>query len=56
MGLPRHATLDVGDVDGDGDLDIVAGNFSIERDESSDWVDVWVEPAETIARRSVAPR
>jgi len=40
MGTPRHATLDVGDIDGDGDLDIVAGNFSIEKSATA-WVDVW---------------
>jgi hypothetical protein len=39
-GTPRHATLDVGDIDGDGHLDIVVGNFSIEKPMTS-WVDVW---------------
>jgi hypothetical protein len=37
---PRHATLDLGDVDGDGDLDILVGNFLIEA-ENVPWVEVW---------------
>ena len=41
MGVPRHATIDVGDIDGDGDVDIVAGNFSLEK-ASSPWIDVWI--------------
>lgn len=41
MGFPRHAAVDVGDIDGDGDIDIVAGNFSIGKPMES-WVDVWI--------------
>ena len=41
MGFPRHATLDVGDIDGDGLPDIVTGTFSIENATSS-WVEVWL--------------
>jgi hypothetical protein len=41
MGFPRHATLDTGDIDGDGDADIIVGYFSIEKP-SAAWVDVWV--------------
>jgi len=41
MGVPRHATLDLGDMDGDGDTDIITGNFSLETTPSA-WVDVWV--------------
>jgi hypothetical protein len=41
MGSPRHAALDVGDVDRDGDVDIVAGNFSIGA-RMENWVDVWI--------------
>ena len=40
MGFPRHATLDIGDIDGDGDIDIVTGYFSVDKPAPS-WVDVW---------------
>jgi hypothetical protein len=48
MGFPRHATLDVGDVNHDGRPAIVVGNFSIDKPIQS-WVDVWTE-------RAAAPR
>jgi hypothetical protein len=40
IGPPRHASLDVADIDGDGDLDIVAGNFFMDGS-APGWVDVW---------------
>jgi hypothetical protein len=39
-GSPTHATLDVGDVDGDGKPDIVVGWFSLGRGVSA-WADIW---------------
>jgi len=40
MGSPRHATLDVGDIDGDGDIDIVVGVMSPDSSAST-WIQVW---------------
>jgi FG-GAP-like repeat len=36
-----HATLDVGDVDGDGDVDVVTGNFAVDGQRTETWVEVW---------------
>ena len=41
VGFPRHATLDIGDVNGDGLPDIVTGTFSIDRPNQA-WADVWL--------------
>jgi hypothetical protein len=45
MGTPRHASIDLGDVDDDGDIDIVAGNFSV-GPRAGGWVDVWINGRE----------
>jgi hypothetical protein len=48
-GFPRHATLDVADIDGDGDMDIVTGYFSINKPAES-WVQVWLNQSKSPAK------
>jgi VCBS repeat protein len=41
MGFPRHATLDVADIDGDGKVDIITGYMATDKPAKS-WVQVWM--------------
>ena len=40
-GTPFHATLDIADIDGDGDSDLAVGWFALGRPLGA-WVDLWV--------------
>jgi hypothetical protein len=43
---PRHATLDLGDMEGDGDLDIITGNFTTDT-RAMPSVEVWENRTKT---------
>jgi len=46
MGFPRHATLHTGDIDGDGDVDLVTGTFAIGKAAGAA-VDVWLNESKS---------
>jgi hypothetical protein len=56
-GVCAYTTLDVADIDGDGDLDWITGTFSGARDESTtdlipfvDWITVWEHTGRAVPR------
>jgi hypothetical protein len=51
VGFPRHATLAVRDIDGDGDMDVVTGYFSIGKPADS-WIQVWINQSKQPVKKS----
>jgi hypothetical protein len=56
-GIPSHVTLDLADFDGDGDIDVVTGNFvgfTFGKTDTGFTTDTWVELWENQARQPAA--
>jgi hypothetical protein len=62
-GIPSHVTLDLGDVDRDGDVDLVTGNFTGFTFGKTDtgfttdtWVELWENQTPRPQKKTAAPR